>query len=272
MARYRLLAILVCAIASSCARESDAPSVVRREAREKTGPSFLRRATIWNGEKTGPTRFPECVIVGGAEWKCSGTLIGRNVVLTAAHCKKEVGGKVTKVWVGHKLGDTTSGVELPVVDFSIPTSYDPDTFENDIAVAIVDMEGVSASFVPVSANVEVPATGVPATIAGFGSINDRGTFGFGERRSGEIRVRPCPAGESKKYGCFASADLIGRSTDEFDACSGDSGGPVYAGGRVVAVTSRPFPDASQRCGYGAVYVRTDVHRAFIYSVPGAIWR
>jgi V8-like Glu-specific endopeptidase len=58
------------------------------------------RIRIVGGVETG--EFPDCVAVGSAtEWCCSGTLVGRNVVVTAGHCRPSC---VARVFIGSDVG------------------------------------------------------------------------------------------------------------------------------------------------------------------------
>jgi secreted trypsin-like serine protease len=236
--------------------------------------AFLRRLpTIWNGKPTGPQRYNQCVAVGGERYACTGTMIGVNVVLTAAHCQEEVGGQITRVFLGDDLNNQAAGREVRVAAVHPAPGYNPKTFKNDLAILILNTSRVNTDRSSPAIQPTV-RDNERVKIVGFGNVNRRDTFGFGIRREGTIHVRACPPGEATTLGCFPETDLLGLPTDTADACGGDSGGPVFdAQGRVAAVISRPTRvPHDERCGYGSVYTRTDPFKDFIYSIPGATWR
>jgi len=163
---------------------------------------------------------------------CSGVLIAPHVVLTAAHCKDpkfvlDNEGTKSVVW---------SAVEHP--DFAYLT------LTNDIQVLILE-EPLLGPYATIA-----PATVGAGFITGFGMSDYEE---FGTLREGTTVVRTIL--NNKVYtvpGCP-------------DTCFGDSGGPLYQEGYLVALTSS---GQGQSCGSGGVYTEVNPYIDWIDYVAG----
>ena len=91
-----------------------------------------------------PGEFPDCVAVGSeVGFCCSGTLIGKNVVLTAAHCV--AGGSASRIYIGNNSNQPDSGRIVKVKrdgDGKLLALIHPDynrfTARNDVALLILE--------------------------------------------------------------------------------------------------------------------------------------
>jgi secreted trypsin-like serine protease len=224
---------------------------------------------VVDGEKTPSNMYKECVAIGNsATWFCSGTLVGKNVVVTAGHCAEK---GITRVFFGPDVTDLTTGsVETVSKTYTHP-SYAAGSPYNDIAICVLNRD-VTVKPVPPSTSVTVPTTGTDVIIAGFGSTDTQGTSTFGERRFGKVKLLPCTAADAAT-GCDSGTEVIGSQLQVAGACGGDSGGPVYGAQRasLLASVSRRAANATTPCGSGAIYERVDKYAAWMKTQPNTHW-
>jgi secreted trypsin-like serine protease len=224
---------------------------------------------IVDGEKTPANTYQECVAIGdSATWFCSGTLVGKNVVVTAGHCAEK---GITRVFFGPDVTNLPGGAVEQVMNTYTHPSYVAGTPYNDIAICVLKND-VSVKPVPLSASVSVPSTGTDVTIAGFGSTDTRGTSTFGTRRFGTIKLLPCTTADAAT-GCDPGTELIGSQLQVAGACGGDSGGPVYGANRALLLgsVSRRAANATTPCGSGAIYERVDKYAAWMKTQRDTHW-
>ncbi|MCZ6568935.1 MAG: trypsin-like serine protease [Deltaproteobacteria bacterium] len=176
---------------------------------------------------------------------CSGTLIGCQTVLTAAHCVD--GATASNSFVFLQNVGTVS-----VSSITIHPSYMGANFP--IAdVAVLKLGSLVTGVDPTEINQIDPSSVIPGasgTIAGYGitlgSQND-----FGLKRFGRIKTANCngsiPAGAGNtEVICWDYETPVGSPGDDSNTCNGDSGGPLFmdlgAGNVVAGTTSGGFVD------------------------------
>lgn len=149
---------------------------------------------------------------------CSGVLIAPRVVVTAAHCLSDTAPDQLEVLFGASLsgGSTTEAV----VATRVHPAYDRTTRADDIALLEL-ARAVSTAPLPIRSS-DAVAVSSSARVVGFGAAMAGGTTG--EKREGTVVITAADS-TTLRYGPGPAM-----------TCVGDSGGPVFVGNDLVAIT------------------------------------
>jgi hypothetical protein len=246
-------------------------------------------AAVSKGQLDTANRYSNVAILtftdaqGNYLWRCTGTLVAPDVIITAAHCTEA---PVASAYYSFSpqgptanppagAGWTLAGTNT---DGSQNVFVDPD-WDGDLQLQSLDDIGVIL--------LDQPVTGItPATIAPVGYLDTldpaRGTL-FTVAGYGTYFERPAsgpqkPAIVSDRLRRFTTSPLSNLTSDTImlaespddkrgggGTCFGDSGGPVFLNGYLVGVTSW---GTSQFCRAGqAGYQRLDTEDAFEFYGP-----
>ena len=201
---------------------------------------------------------------------CSGTLIGCETFLTAAHCVVDdpVAGRYF-VFLQH------AGV-FAVTSISPHPSYTDPTFPiADVAVLKLGTQATGIDPSEINLTDPTPFIPEPGTIVGFGltlgTADDVGLKRFGAIESTSCTgAVPAGAGNTEVI-CWDFENPLGPPVVDSNTCSGDSGGPLFmdlGSGEVVAgITSG---GTVEDCGLGDHSYDTNVYtyRSFITGEIG----
>jgi secreted trypsin-like serine protease len=229
---------------------------------------------VIGGQEVPAGKFLDCVAVGSDDqWGCTGTLIGKNVVVTAGHCADFA----TRVFFGQNVAKKGKVVR---VKRRIRHPKYHTTANNDLMVLIL---AESVTIAPRSIATKTQIDRAPdGRVVGFGHSDPFGRSGYGVKRQVDVPVAsPACQGKSDKhpdkmsYGCDPSLEIVaGRPMLAKDGCRGDSGGPFYIAGKtddewlLAGATSRATKSAMHTCGDGGIYVRLDKYLDWITRIPG----
>lgn len=255
-------------------RQTSEVSSVAASADQSTCGANSQSLSLINGETT--TQFRSVVLLGaikkvGENFKrttCTGTFVGHNVILTAAHC---VDG-TTKGGLFYIPGDNFStindfmssygkGIEPKAVLFAgkFGDALDPNKAEErrkDMALLIMP-DNSAPAVTPIIDH--PPAESQPVTLVGFGatSIDHPDASVALTKRYGYNRLRLSYPGITGG-GLF----INGRSQNSGDnqassdtmSAPGDSGGPMFVDGAVAGITTGGFIEANNTSKAAAVYL------------------
>lgn len=194
---------------------------------------------------------PTALVWAGPDPFCTGVLVAPDVVLTAGHC---VGG-ATHVSPGLvDLGDVEGRTRIRA-----KAAHPAWITTLDVAVLLLESP-VSG---PVAGLAPEPTDGDTVHIVGWGATDEAGSIYPSALMAAAATVWDADC-SGADWGCMTAVQPGGELVaggEGVDSCSGDSGGPLYAGPPdaplLVGLTSRGIDTDGPNCGDGGIYVRAD---------------
>jgi endonuclease G len=229
---------------------------------------------IIGGTPVENTTFDDCVaVLNDGEAHCTGTLIAKNVVLTAGHCQCTLCNLSVKV-----ANDINDEGEVVNVARQVRHPKYNINGHNDLTILVLESEITDVQPRKIAPS-QMIDRGTYVRAVGFGATSLDGRFGYGTKRQVNVPIvsNSCQGkingqDDHNAYNCDPGLELIaGKPMLLKDTCNGDSGGPVYIpegqGNWLLAgATSRATPGNPNNCGDGGVYVRVDRYLNWINSI------
>ncbi|MBX2987698.1 MAG: trypsin-like serine protease [Bdellovibrionaceae bacterium] len=190
---------------------------------------------------------------------CTGTLLDKNLVLTAAHCAPAN----AKLFVVFSTTVTPQAESRPVDGFIVSPQWasNQNQRRNTGDIALLHFTGPQPAThrpLPIlpAPHQRILREGTLVMLAGYGrnNVQPGQPTGSGILRRASTRLAK---------GVFSETEILVEHTDGRGACNGDSGGPaiVFLGGQayVWGVTSRGIPT----CDQGAVYTNAATYELWV---------
>ncbi len=213
-----------------------------------------------------------------ADW-CTATLIGKSVILTAAHCVMGLDDQDTMqpalanpASVVFHLGTisnarSTTGQDFVATAIHVPSGFNFTQFVsnvnngeiNDNDIAMVDLAvapALQGTLPPIETSpLTSQALGANLQLVGYGSADTNSdTDSAGVKR-------------------YTNAPILSYDNNTFRAgttsgtCAGDSGGPAFYNGTVVGITQAGPVNPGGVCGGNDIFTRVDTWQQFILNAP-----
>lgn len=188
---------------------------------------FANNLELIGGRVADQGEHPEIIYIRSGHSYCSATVIGEEVILTAAHCVQDMG----------EIGPTGFDYVDFVFEKEIYTArckqaplYKSKKEDHDFALCKTDHV---LAVQPAKISKKGPALDEVVMLSGYGCTDSNGNGGNdGKLRIGEAKVTQLPKGKDHWY----------RTEDASALCYGDSGGPSMIGDgsskEVIGVNSR----------------------------------
>ena len=169
--------------------------------------------TLINGKKIDKSLFPDVVKIASGMSSCSASVVGKRVVLTAAHCivKEEA-----------RISFSTAGKFYRGVCRQHPM-YVKKKMQMDIALCEIEKDINISRYSYVAAENDFPELEDDVILIGYGCLRKDPPRGGndGILRIGSAKVSKLP---TDTYSWF---DTLKKSSSDSSLCFGDSGGPSY---------------------------------------------
>jgi secreted trypsin-like serine protease len=199
------------------------------------------------------------VMISGGHGFCTGAVVGERLVLTAAHCVDD--GSRVGVLI---FGPDRRPIINEVVERKVHPAYSRRDWQNrrtavDLAVVRTAQPIGHGTRPAALSGATIPAPGSAIRLVGFGPASEGDGRSAGVLRSAALTV----TGQPSTY----QVRLTATSGAALGACTGDSGGPVFASeaGRpvVAGIVSWTTGRGTARCGNLTGTVPVSPHRRWI---------
>uniref|UniRef100_A0A1B0G0R1 Peptidase S1 domain-containing protein n=2 Tax=Glossina morsitans morsitans TaxID=37546 RepID=A0A1B0G0R1_GLOMM len=206
--------------------------------------------------------------VGKGNHFCGGSIISKDIVVTAAHCLQ--GAKPSDLQV--RLGSTyynEGGVLVTVKALKYHEKYNPNNMMYDVAVLkLAEPVKQSSTIRYIELAKQVPKTGTPAVVSGWGTkcyLFCDLSVTLMEVEVNFLTREDC-ASKNYTYGDKIKETMVCGYAKEKDSCQGDSGGPFVAEGKLVGVVS--WGQGCAMDGFPGVYADVSALRDWILENAG----
>jgi secreted trypsin-like serine protease len=212
---------------------------------------------------------------------CGGSLIARDMILTAAHCLGSVDDPIVQIYAivnyTRSIGVTGSFTKYEFIreisKLIIHPKFDGVKASNDLALLLLKKPVNGVPLIKLNNVLRLPSVGQNLTVIGHGDVNNQGAVPdyLMEVSIKAISQKDC--NDKNSYnGVIVQSTMICAGGRGRDSCFGDSGGPLFIRGRSndndvqVGIVSFGNPKACATANLPGVYTRVSYYRGWIYTV------
>lgn len=206
----QMLALTVVVACSACAAPVETAGAAGAAAGEEESTGTTQQA-ITNGDDDDADSAVVALLQGGKVF-CTGVLVTKNVVATAAHCVSPT--PPEQIYFG-KNPASKKGKFIDVSGTSVHPQFDEDTLDNDLGVVGLAEKAPVAPLNVFTKDMDASFIGRPIRLVGFGATAADETDDL-HKRTGTTTI--------KSFG----DDDFRFSPGPSQTCVGDSGGPALA--------------------------------------------
>ena len=192
---------------------------------------------------------------------CGGTLIYKDIVLTAAHCAEAFPVGVT-VYIGAvDISGTDDETNTVAEVYQHPDYNKNGQEENDIL--LLKLESASSSpVVTLNTNPSIPSIGSTVDAIGFGTTSENGSVSA-ELLEVQFGVYDFQICSNNLGGTQYANTQICAGDDGKDTCQGDSGGPLFVAGTNVQVALVSYGAGCGRPGLPGINTKVSAFLEYI---------
>lgn len=203
-------------------------------------------------------------------FRCGGCYIGGRAFLTAAHCVDDISDPTKLSVKFNNYSRTGPGMVLKAKKIYIHPNYNPNTFDNDVAVICLEKKPRKVKTMRLNASASRTKKGRKMSVIGYGRIKEGGPLSDKPRQINiTVSTRENYPSEWITNQMFTASDVNdpGNPNDNEDACQGDSGSPAFVylrkkrQYRVVGIVSWGIGCAVD--GFPGVYSKVSSSRKWI---------
>ncbi|MCA9668600.1 MAG: S1 family peptidase [Myxococcales bacterium] len=209
-----------------------------------------RNMPLVGGQTTTGWRAVGIVHSGGSS-ACTGTLIGKRAVLTAAHCVTSKTAPYPVLSQVRFYVDNFQGALYPASSVAVHPSWAGQGNQNDVAVVILNKDVSGVTPMPMAST--KPVVGEAITLLGYG-LTGAGQGQFGTKRIGTNTVNS-----------VGNENLRFLSTSGAMVCNGDSGGPTFAKRGGADTLIGVHSTSAQGCATAGTDMRVDAYLPWIQA-------
>jgi len=228
---------------SALAGDNRVPSAAEGQQRLLTDNTTSTIPLIVGGTPAPAGMFPfSAVSIYSNIAICGGSLIYKDIILTAAHCEEAWNATGQIAFIGNTQVSGSDGDKIPVDSILKNPGFNPTNFKNDIMLVKLKNNSTKTPVI-LETKVTSPKGQAPVTAIGFGDTTENG---FISNVLLEVNLTTIDYTTCKNYwenpnsftpvsdtNQICAGDLAGGK----DTCQGDSGGPLLFKNVQVGITS-----------------------------------
>ncbi|MEY4616831.1 MAG: hypothetical protein RJB66_1791 [Pseudomonadota bacterium] len=268
-ARHTIMAIFLGMEFLACSPKNQNPSSLKETLNYpgETAPLGESPNAIVGGEIPAPhdlvRKYTVAVVDVDTMGLCSGTIVSKRTVVTAAHCITSKYGALVLFGPNiHKPNHIISPSKVIILPGYDERRKDPRRFTKDLGdVAVIQLKEdipTSHRVAKIAPKNMILKNGDRLLLAGYGATGDDSKSENGTLRKVNVNVLVSQWG---------AGEFVLNQRDGTGSCFGDSGGPAFyyknAEYFLIGITSRAGPFFFDRCGGVSVYSHAGYYRDFI---------